>query len=159
MNKHRNRIHDTAAKPRRASHGFTLIELMIVVVVIGVLTAIAFPSYKNYVKRAKKADAQRIMMQVALDQEDILLTTRRYSPQDDDSLKGKYLSPKERIDYPYTFEVNTNNEQETSVDCATGWDDGQKFEIVATPVDNRVMDGEEPLTLCSDGSRHPDGEW
>ena len=36
---------------------FTMIELMVVVVVIGVLVAVAFPNYKKYIARAKLAEA------------------------------------------------------------------------------------------------------
>lgn len=49
----------------RKNRGFTLIELMIVVVIIGILAAIAFPSYNSYVARARRADARAQLLQIA----------------------------------------------------------------------------------------------
>ena len=46
-----------AKQPRNAAAGFTLVELMIVVVIIAVLAAIAIPSYNHYIQRSRRSDA------------------------------------------------------------------------------------------------------
>lgn len=52
-----------------AQQGFTLIEVMIVVAIIGILAAIAYPSYDEYVKRGNRTEGQAFLSDVAARQE------------------------------------------------------------------------------------------
>lgn len=49
----------------RAVSGFTLIEVMIVVAIVGILSAIAFPSYQQHVRSSRRADAQAALSELA----------------------------------------------------------------------------------------------
>jgi type IV pilus assembly protein PilE len=58
--------------------GVTLLELMAVVMVIGILSMIAMPSYRQYVMRAQRTEAKNALLQLATNQERFYLANRRY---------------------------------------------------------------------------------
>jgi type IV pilus assembly protein PilE len=64
---------------RQHIRGITLIELMIVVVIIGVLASIAYPSYRAHVQRAKRTEAISALMQIATEQERVYLNENTYT--------------------------------------------------------------------------------
>ena len=64
---------------RRAGAGFTLIELMIVLVVIAILAAVAVPSYQNQAFRARRADGKDLLLRVAQAEERYYTSFNRYT--------------------------------------------------------------------------------
>ena len=106
----------------KSSRGFTLIEVMIVVVIVAILAAIALPSYQQYVERSRRVDATETLLRMAALQERFFFQESNYSMDLDDL--GGDLSPEGW--YDITIDTTTTGCDENS--CS-------RFIITATPVD------------------------
>ena len=66
-------------RPNVRGAGFTLIEVMIVVAIVGVLAAIALPNYSDYVKRSKIIEATSVLSDLRVRYEQFFLDNRTYA--------------------------------------------------------------------------------
>lgn len=119
--------------------GFTLIELMITVAIVGILAAVAYPSYQEYVRKGNRSAAQTYMMTIANRQEQYLLTNRSYAATE----AALNLSQPPETTGKYTFAV-------TAPTATT-------YSITATAIGSQASDGD--LTLLSDGTKTPVDKW
>jgi len=122
--------------------GFTLIELMIVVVVVGILAAVAFPSYENYIVKGNRAAAQAFMADVENRQKQYLLDARSYASD----LATLGMAAPADVSNFYTVTIAAS---------ATP----PAFEIKATPVAGTRQAADGELTLHSDGTKSPADKW
>ena len=86
----------------RRMAGVTLLELMAVVMVIGVLSMFALPSYRQYVMRAQRGEAKSALLQLATNQERFYLANRTYGATADLAALGFPTGNSEKGTYALT---------------------------------------------------------
>ena len=127
--------------------GFTLIELMIAVAVVGILAAIAYPSYQEQVRQSRRADATAVLVEAAQFMERFYTLNNRY----DETRDGTAVSlpanlqraPKEGTNIYYDVTLSTVAQN--------------SFTLLATPVNAQAGDACGNLTLTNTGARAKTG--
>lgn len=118
----------------KANAGFTLIELMVVVVIIAIFAAIAIPSYQAYVARAFQSKAQSEMLKLSERLENYKgkqLSYAGYIPAHQTANKGQIHLPYEAgNDYDYQIQIMDMNDASLALEDATI---GQGWRMVAMP--------------------------
>ena len=112
------------------SQGFSLIELMIAVVIVGILAAVAIPMYSDYVTRSRRADGQATLMQVAQELERCYTQFSKYndnscsvvnsgvvSETSDQGFYGISASGGNLTESTFTLTATPQNEQADDTDC------------------------------------------
>jgi type IV pilus assembly protein PilE len=124
----------------KKQQGFSLMELMIVVVAIAVLATIAIPTYRDYVIRSHRRAAQSVMMDIATREQQFFVANRTYASTSE-------------LEYSLSPEVDENYEFDIDVDAGPP----PSFEITFTPEGGQAGDGD--LTLDSNGVKSPAAKW
>jgi len=102
---------------KKRIEGFTLIEIMVVVAIVGILASIALPSYQEYVRRSARAEARAAIMNMAQLQERNFSDRGAYATVDGTSVAPwaatSYYSGSSYASRKYDITVATANTNST----------------------------------------------
>lgn len=138
---------DTQTRTRtRSTQGFTLIEMLIVVGLIGILASISYGAYTNYVRDSFRAEAQSTLLQFQQAMERFYTENNTYA--------GSHTGGTPNADvFPSTSPPNSSDPKYTLSITSTD----SSYTLTATPVENELMEDDGTLTLEHTGQKTHNG--
>ena len=130
---------------RVRTKGFSLIELMIAIAIIGVLLRLALPGYQKYVARTNRTEATQFLVDLANRQQQYLMDARQYAT----SLTALNITA-----------VPTRFGESYDLTITTAAGPPPTFTLTATPKGAQAkQDGTTAITIDEKGNRAPADKW
>lgn len=130
---------------RRLDRGFTLIELLVTIAIVGILAAVAYPSYTQHVVKSNRAAAQAHLMEIAQLQQQYLAENRAYATTLADL---NNLSTPTAVSRYYDIIIEN---------VAAG--PPPTFTVRAAPRTGGAQVGDGALSINQAGAKSPSGKW
>lgn len=128
---------------RKQYKGFTLIELMVVVIIVGILAAIAYPSYLSSVRKGNRADGKAAILKAQIEQEKFRGNCTQYAT----AFNGTGTSVCNSGASTYTLGMGTASAQGKYTLSFVGTANATSYTIRASGVGDQANDSCEPLQL------------
>jgi type IV pilus assembly protein PilE len=122
---------------RHIARGFTLIELMVTIAIVGILAAIAYPAYTSYLIKSNRAAAETHLIALAQAESQYMADSRSYTDQ-------LGITPPKAVSDNYDISFTLT-------------DSPPAFTITATAKGKQAADGN--LSIDSSGARTPSTKW